>query len=95
MIIHYSIDYSSAAALMLAIFDALYAAVLLPGFGSSSRNVAARIESADITQKLLMGIGRGNSATIGAPMVMQCATKLTTPKTVATYYVGKSLATET
>lgn len=79
---------------MLAIFDALSAALSF-GFGSSFRNAAAISESPDMAQKLLMGIGWGNSATSGAPIVMQCATKLTTPKTVATYYVGKSLATET
>ena len=53
------------------------------------------MEQTDIMQKFTIGIGSCNSATIGAPLVMLCATKLTTPKTVATYYVGNNLATET
>jgi hypothetical protein len=40
------------------------------------------------------GIGSGASATIGAPTVSKWATKFTIPKTVETYLVGNSLATE-
>jgi len=53
------------------------------------------MEQQDIMQKFTIGIGSCNSATIGAAIVMLWATKFTTPKTVATYYVGNNLATET
>jgi hypothetical protein len=74
----------------LASLSSAVAALLI-----SLRKRAAKMEQTDIMQKFTIGIGSCNSATIGAPMVMLCATKLTTPKTVATYYVGNNLATET
>lgn len=45
-------------------------------------------------QKTRKGTGSGASATIGDPTVSRWATKLTIPKTVDTYLVGKSLATD-
>jgi hypothetical protein len=47
-----------------------------------------------LIQNTKNGIGSGVSATIGAPTVSKWATKLTIPKTVETYFVGNSLATE-
>ena len=46
-------------------------------------------------QKTMNGIGSENSATIGAPTVIEWEKKLTIPNTVATYWVGNSLATDT
>ena len=53
-----------------------------------------KIATKALQQKTQKGIGSGVSATIGAPTVIKWETKLTMPKTVETYYVGKSLATE-
>ena len=61
----------------------------------SFKKTAALIEKNAFTQKTTIGIGFGSSATKGAPIVIQWATKLTTPNTVATNYVGNSLATDT
>ena len=87
--------YSLTLSLSSFTFDSLSEAFFLFVFAISRKKTLAPIDKNEFAQKTIMGMGYGTSATIGAPMVTQCATKLTTPKTVATYCVGKSLATET